>query len=280
MKNKPLFETIVVPVDFSKTSENAMWYAAGLALKQKSRLLLLHVHQFPLVNPEPSGAITLFDDIEEAITGLLAKLCTRLREKYGKRLRAGFAFRYGNIEEEIDKFVRNKKASLVVIGNQGIHHVAERLFGNTSSRLISKLKCPVLSVGKNIKYKTPKVIAVAYDYKPLKKTVIDSLKNFSQVFKSHICIVHVAPDTSELPNKEHAKESMRIQKIIGEKSVTFYYISHVDLTLGMKKFMSGKNADMIAMFPGSHNFFSRLWSEPDSRKMSYRTKVPLLTIHK
>ena len=44
--------TILVPIDFSDTSENALNYAAGLANYLSASLVLLHVDTIPVYNNE------------------------------------------------------------------------------------------------------------------------------------------------------------------------------------------------------------------------------------
>jgi nucleotide-binding universal stress UspA family protein len=46
-KNKKM-KTILVPIDFSPSSDNAMNYAAYLAAKVGASLLLVHVYQIPV----------------------------------------------------------------------------------------------------------------------------------------------------------------------------------------------------------------------------------------
>ena len=160
-------KNIIVPVDFSKISENALWYAAQIAVKAKAQLYLLHVYQFPYISPEIPGTITGFEEIEKVSMGQLKKLHDKIYAKYKRKIEITYAFRFGGVESEIKKFAESKKASLVVIGMQGTGYLAQRFFGSVASSLMHTLKCPVLTVGKQYKLAGIKTIAFAHDYKPL-----------------------------------------------------------------------------------------------------------------
>lgn len=219
------------------------------------------------------------DSVETLIQQIQVQLQEKINKKYGSKVKTSFTFKNGTITDEINSFATKVKADLIVVGIQGAGYLAERLIGSTAALLMRTAKQPLLTIGKNTRFVPPKTIALAYDYQPAKKNILEKLKTFAGIFKSIICIVHVAEDTSVLPNKQHERESKRVEKILGNKSTVFYYVEDDDLVLGLNTFLKKTKTEMVAMLPGDHNLLDRMFKEPYSKKMAFRTKVPLLTIH-
>lgn len=66
-------------------------------------------------------------------------------KKQGAKL--DYAAKAGNITEEILKFAKQKKISLIVIGSQGRHGFGKlKTLGSTSRKVSELAKCPVLII--------------------------------------------------------------------------------------------------------------------------------------
>lgn len=271
-------KTILVPTDFSKTSDNAMLYAAALAQKTKAPLVLLHVYQFPFITPEVSGAVRTYNEIEAACLEVLKKRCDKIKARH-KSLAVQYLFRFGTVETEIEKAVKRQKAGLVVMGIQGAGYLAEKFAGSVASAMMHTLKCPVLTVGKNTPFRMPKKIALAYDYMPVKKTCINKLNAFAQLTGAKISVVHVKSQANLMPLSVYAYRGDKLEKMLGAKT-GFHFVDDENITSGLQQYVKARKPDMLAMLPESHGFFARLFKEPNAKKVAFHTSVPLLTIHK
>ena len=67
-------KTILVPIDFSETSDNALNYAVNLAKQLSANILLLHVNTIPVYNNEQDVAsYTINDSITDSLDVLEEK---------------------------------------------------------------------------------------------------------------------------------------------------------------------------------------------------------------
>ena len=135
---------ILVPVDFSEESRQALDYAVALAADTESKIILLHVVQ-PVYVADPT--LTYLPQQmawQEEVDG---KRLQRIAAKsIPKQLFDRAIIRLGVPHHEITRAAKRMKAGLIVIathGRTGLRHV---LMGSTTERVVRHAPCPVLTV--------------------------------------------------------------------------------------------------------------------------------------
>lgn len=140
---------ILVPVDFSECSSNALQYAKEMAESMKSTLYLLHVIE-PVVYPVDWGYSQVgFADIEREITETARKEMTSLEASL---VNQGFAVQTaivpGRAAEIIIEYAAEENVDIISIGTHGRGGIEKFLFGSTTEKVLQKAPCPVLCVRK------------------------------------------------------------------------------------------------------------------------------------
>jgi nucleotide-binding universal stress UspA family protein len=130
---------ILVPIDFSDDSLNALAYARDLATHFVAELLLLHVI-------EPIHFIT-----ESDVYTQQRHLSTAQLECIGAEVRAqGQRFRTmvrGGIPSKvISDAAKRARASLIVMGTHGRTGLAHAVIGSIAEKVVRTASCPVLTV--------------------------------------------------------------------------------------------------------------------------------------
>jgi universal stress protein A len=140
---------ILLPIDFSAESKNALRYAGAFARQFGACLTLLHVVE-PVVCAADFGygPVTRLYPNEE----LLQKARTRLR-LLGKRLtpswlRVTADVRTGVAETEIVEAARELETDLIVMGTHGDCRSGQTPIGSTAERVVRHAPCPVFVVRK------------------------------------------------------------------------------------------------------------------------------------
>ncbi len=144
------YKNILVPVDFSKTSENAVNYAISLAEKEGSKLYILHVcEENPLLSL--SGLLSLSEE-----KGILSTYEERQKNELDNFVSK---FDYPNLEPiissgvpalEIVRWSEELSCDLIVMGTLGKTGVRGMLLGNTTERVARALPCSLLAVTSDI----------------------------------------------------------------------------------------------------------------------------------
>ena len=147
-----LFKHILVAVDFSEFSQEAVRIGAGLARAFGGEVVVLHVCDTP-----KSVEHSLLTGHSRAIHSLLdlqkenAKAARRKLDEWVERYDWGKAkvsveVKQGAPYAEITDMARSMNADLIVIGAHGRSPFVRMLIGSTTERVVRKATCPVLSV--------------------------------------------------------------------------------------------------------------------------------------
>ncbi len=137
------FRRIVVPVDFSPSSAEALRIALELARSSEGEVTILHVCEVPAYaySGMVIAPVDLLAPVIEAAEQRLADLVATLREP-----RARSALRVGTPAEQILAAAAEAHADLVVMGTHGRRGVAHLVMGSVAERVVRTSPVPVLTV--------------------------------------------------------------------------------------------------------------------------------------
>jgi nucleotide-binding universal stress UspA family protein len=139
---------VLVPIDFSETSDIALRYGKALAGAFGSSLHVIHVVQEPYAQPWAVEAYgfsmaTLQEDwIKEAN----AKLEGVLTADDRRALKATATTILGHPVSEILRFATDERIDLVVMGTHGRGPLGHMVMGSVAERVVRHAPCPVLTV--------------------------------------------------------------------------------------------------------------------------------------
>ena len=138
-------KTILVPLDFSEPSKNALRSAFALAQKFGGKLVLFYALE-PVATPDFAYHPLMMETGEAVATAVrrLADLCEHegIEESWIRET----IVRKGTPHAEITKAAEDLGADLIVIathGHTGLKHV---VLGSTAERVVRHAHCPVLVV--------------------------------------------------------------------------------------------------------------------------------------
>lgn len=137
------FQRILVSVDFSGASREAMREAARLAAQLGSELTLVHVWQPPLASVTlPQGVL---DDVVAAARRLLVEWGQEA-EGLGARRVTTSLLSGTPWHEIVELAAREPPYDLIVVGTHGTSGIKHVLLGSVAERVLRHAPCPVLAV--------------------------------------------------------------------------------------------------------------------------------------
>jgi nucleotide-binding universal stress UspA family protein len=148
----PTITRILVPTDFSGTSDAALEFAKTIATNFGASLHLVHVFEDPFVTG--AFAAETYAPMPPATrAALLDDATTRL----GHRLPAEEEARFHGTTEIITgisapaivEYARERDIDLIVMGTHGRTGMAHLLIGSVAERVVRTAHCPVLTVHKD-----------------------------------------------------------------------------------------------------------------------------------
>ena len=137
---------ILVPIDFSANSLDALAYALQLTQPFGADLLLLHVVEPVYVTDPNVGSAdltTLLDEQLRSAGAQLARIGADLRRQ-GQRVRT--LVECGVPAQIIVDVATNSAADLIVIATHGRTGLSHMLIGSVAERVVRLADCPVLTV--------------------------------------------------------------------------------------------------------------------------------------
>ncbi len=138
-----IYRRIVVPVDFSDLSIEALDYAIDFARTHRAQLLIIHMI-------EPIMHTRFIADVSEILEQQRADAAEKLAEleKSIRRRcpRCRSEVHFGPAHEQIAEIAKNFGADLIIMathGHTGLHHL---FMGSVAERVIRLASCPVLTL--------------------------------------------------------------------------------------------------------------------------------------
>src|SRR5689334_329536 len=112
---------ILVPVDFTETSDVAMNEAVSLAKLLNAGVFLLHVveqnsYRF-LAAGQSDVMLPSYEELEKAVKEKLYKIAEKIENTSG--IKPGVHVTSGNVPSEVIDFSKGKKMDLIVMGTHG-----------------------------------------------------------------------------------------------------------------------------------------------------------------
>jgi nucleotide-binding universal stress UspA family protein len=139
-------KTLLVPVDFSDTSNLALDYAVDLAKALGAKVVVMHAYELPVYG-FPDGALVATVEIATRImNGAQAGLAALIEKRKDKGVELGSVLRQGVPWDEVHSVAEEVNADLVVIGTHGRSGLARALLGSVAEKIIRTSTRPVLTI--------------------------------------------------------------------------------------------------------------------------------------
>lgn len=150
-----ILSRILVPYDGSKYSNRALSNAIEIAKKDKSKIDIISVVNVDYIRPPGALLGMVSPSSVQAIKKITASakketghmLSRQVSKCRAKGIKADSKMLSGNIAEAILKHAKQKKATLIVIGSQGLHGIQKvKVLGSISRKVSELASCPVLII--------------------------------------------------------------------------------------------------------------------------------------
>lgn len=186
---RPTFnlQRILVPVDFSDPSEQALQYASIFAMHLGAKITLLHVLE--------SGP--LIDEISEidttATSRRAAERLSLLASRYGEpNLFDKMEVRGGSPSQQIGLAASEFGSDLIVIATHGYTGLEYMLLGGIAERVVRHAPCPVLVARKKeTGMSEPRKILVPVDFSPASLDGLRYALGLARPFGARLTVLHV-----------------------------------------------------------------------------------------
>lgn len=275
---------ILVPTDFSGNSKAGIRFAIRMAAKMRAQLIFFHsVSEFmsSMITAEAAVVPHLSDLKRE--TEKLKKFILGIYRSMGVRPPANIKFVVESAMfagESILSAAKRLKAGLIVLSTHGAGGL-EKIIGTSTGTLITKSSVPVLAVPKDYRYAGIAEIMYASDLDNL-KTELLQLVPLAKMLNVPVRVVHFDYFRGQMRDIDKTFKSATAR--IRYKKVSLQSVPaavNFSLIRQIEKYTRGKKKTILAMFARQdRSLFEKIFLGSKTRSLSFRIKIPLLSMKK
>ena len=153
MAKKADKDVLLVAVDFSPYSEQALCFAGELAEKLKAQLVVLHVIHDPAEAPgfyaQKGKKKKFLKSMEEAAEEMMEAFLSKMRQAYADNVpikKAKALLVVGTPVTRIVEVAEKKRVKMIIVGSHGRTGLANLLVGSKAQRVVQLSPVPVTVV--------------------------------------------------------------------------------------------------------------------------------------
>lgn len=269
-------KTILAATDFSANANSAIQYAAALAAKTNTTLVLFHAYQLPLHASNTLLTPAGVDELVAANKKRLEKIAATIAKQFGIAVTS--LTRTSMLTDILDEIVVEVNAGLVVVGMH-INDWGDELFGNTTTSVIRSASYPVLVVPENAVYQGIGKIMYAYDTSCLSnRNSLMLLKEVAYKFGARVEVFHVNTVQQQEATVAGNSEDPKVEAAL--KGVAHHYkcVPPQSVVEGIVQEIESFGADMLAVVPGKTNIWKRMVHQSTTKALALRVQIPLLVL--
>lgn len=273
---------ILVPVDFSASSENALIIAMQLADKINAQLQVLHVPLFESGVGESPGSFSkaIQNQIlhsRERMENFVKKATESAKADLDKTPSIQTSIELGKVEFTILKEAVNNEIDYIIMGTQGERITLDKYLGTMASNIVKNAPCPVMVIPKNAEFKKKINLGYATDFSEVAPSEIWKVLKLFQPFQPVFKCVHF--NEKQVDNADKIKEfKSYFAENDSELKIEFYNLPLTNTVAYMNDFIENQNINMLVMYQPKRTFFESIFHKSYTQKMARHVNIPLLVL--
>jgi len=207
-------KNVLYLTDFSRPSEAALPFAAGIARKYEARVFALHVLMptpYVYTTPELTGAA--IDAEEETAKAEMARVETQFAGLWHESI----VERGIGVWEAVQQAIKQNAIDLIVVGTHGRTGAEKFLLGSVAEEIFRKSPVPVLTIGPGVRSSVHTGgrfhrVLFATDFTPASIAAAPFAISLAQENQARLLLLHVM----RTPEKRNSSEQKRFDLSVAE----------------------------------------------------------------
>ncbi len=269
---------ILVAIDFSKNSIQALEYAISIANIVKAHIMMVWVDK-----PDTEDSIYKNTDNEHRHEAKLR--FEELVAKYSKSLKKGtlsYKLRKGKVYKEVANQAKYNDAYLIIAGSHGVSGFESFMIGSNASKIVTYSPCPVVTLRETYSAKKIiKKIVLPVDNSSSTRQKVPFAMELAQCFGSEIHVLEVQSSTLKSIRAKVTSYTAQVEKFLTENKVQ-HVVKSVDgsnITTAIIKYAEAEKADLIIIMTEQEEETANIWLGPYAMQMVNNSPIPVLSIH-
>ena len=248
---------VLIPIDFSSTSYNAMSYA--IEFQKEFTFSITCMHAFKENKPR------------------------RRIDKFNTHF--PFEFKINLIKGDLfscfEHYENRNKIDLIIMGTKGAQGIKKLFKGSNTRNLMLQTNTPILIIPEDTQYEPLNKILWASDFKPMiNPSALDLLKKIALSTDSSIRIAHVK--TSDKEPDLHTRTEKKWEDDYFGRDIrhSFKKIRHSSVSKGIKFYLNHKDDNsLLVLIRRKHGFLDKLFRKNHSEEFAQSPTLPVMILH-
>ena len=293
-KTKPHERHILVPVDFSVSSEKASKMAFNIASHLQVNLVFMHSYINPLIHSIPFSDVYAYDsallskvefaekNANKNFQEFISKMADEIGKEKWETVTSEFIIKSGYADEDILAYSNENRSQLIVMGSSG-YSAQTRTVGSITADIMYNARVPVLVVPEDtpeqeLKHFSNVLYATNFDEKDF--VALDKLMSILYPFEIKVICAHVGQPKGDgwdlarlngmkdILKEKYRSEAFECKLIVGKNTLD-----------SLEHFIEDEKIDILSLTTHKRNMISRLFNPSLARKMAFHSHTPLLIFH-
>ncbi|HUZ60974.1 MAG TPA: universal stress protein [Hanamia sp.] len=280
-------KTLLIPVDFTPASENAIDFAVEGSRKYLyERIILLKSFYTSMYeNVIMAGEFANVDQhylnrIREKEKERLDILCKNCKEKAGDGIMIQSFVSEMPLVRSILQIIKSEKPEMVLLGSDNLNNFNAALVSGNVISIAKSSPVRVLIVPKNYKYKVVKEALAPCDFNFIDNLdKINSLRSSPRWHDVKLLVLNVNSNESHnKPAEKHTKEENNLHDYLKNFQHEIYYTRAKNVINGILNFEKIKNVQLIIAMPERYSFLYSLTHKSISEALYRNTVLPVMIL--
>jgi nucleotide-binding universal stress UspA family protein len=268
---------ILVPVDFSPESENALLYAIKIAKSTDKASIILHHSIF--VKDVMADLLEKIKDVLIAETEKeLAALLKKCNSKGIENVDFKTDYVFGYPDESILQVAEKYHSNIIIMGTKGASGIERFLIGSVATKVLENATIPVLVVPKDYSPRNKiKEILFSSDLEKL-DTRLHLVVAFAKLFDAQVSVLHILPESASQIVLNSEETANRLITKNNYEKIKFFTFMDSNIEQGIHNFVSQHPVDLLVMHPQKRSFIEKILDISKTKNLVSNSLTPILAV--
>ena len=273
---------IIVPVDFSENSWNALKCAIQYFKYEISTFYIVHAYADEVYQNTSSTSREVLDENKILVKNKVIAQFNTLQKRildYSPIPKHDYIMmpRFGTLLDELNDIADQENADCIVMGTHGAGDNRSLTFGSQTLQILKYVKCPILAIPAQWEYTRPDSIVFPTDFMvPYNRRELKLLSCLSGSYRSKVQLLYVSEFEKLSLRQEDNK--LLIEDSFRENEISYTALKEKKVTDGINSFIIKNNCNLLVMVNSRHSYMESFLVNSKIDAFSLTTKIPFLIL--
>jgi nucleotide-binding universal stress UspA family protein len=275
--NKHIMKRILVPVDFSEYSIEALKVAAQIAKKNSCEIILLHLLELPHQGTDAYGNGNSIPEIIFFKNKAIAKLEELMDSPFLKGIDVFESIEFKKVDEGVIDSSTKNNVDLIIMGSHGTSGFKELLVGSNTEKIVRYSKIPILVIKKGLKEFKADHFVFASDFSKETRKPFRRMLAFAKLFNSKLSLVTICTPSSFKTTIATKRNMENYLANFDIDNYSTHIFNDTNIENGIINFANSVNADLIGMCSHGRTGLAHFYNGSISEDLVNHAMKPVIT---